>query len=381
MTLVLAACDPGGGRRGGAGSGNFTAGPVADDGGDGADGGDGVDDGGGDDGGNDDGDGAEDGGDGGNAKFDLGSMPDGGTNPDDCEDDDGDGECNCTIPAHVPCDDGTQDLFAAIGLNCPGELAVTATTDGAATGMGVRTGFGGTATFDPREGSAFAVIGSGLVAELDQETPEDDFASFPEFCSQDLGDFDPGALPEPLRANDVAGDCSSDATLVGTGDCSNTVAEQYDQGGSANDYTEMRVEVSVPPDVISFSYDFAFFSTEYPAYFGSTYNDMYIGWLQSEQWTGNISFDTEGNPVSLNAGFLDFKDDDATAPEFAGTCMRQHAGTNWLTTTAGVTPGEDITIVFAIFDLADSALDSYAFVDNFQWGCDPASKPTTKPEG
>jgi hypothetical protein len=108
---------------------------------------------------------------------------------------------------------------------------------------------------------------------------------------------------------------------------------------------------------------------------------MYIGWLESEKWTGNISFDQNGNPISLNAGFLEFKDDGGGNPVFAGTCMRQHAGTNWLTTTAGVTPGEQITVVFAIFDLSDAILDSYAFLDNFKWGCDPQGKPSTMPPG
>ena len=61
--------------------------------------------------------------------------------------------------------------------------------------------------------------------------------------------------------------------------------------------------------------------------------------------------------------------------------MRHHAGTKWLKTTAGVTPGETITVVFAIFDMSDSILDSYVFLDNFEWGCDPSVKPDTKPEG
>ena len=72
---------------------------------------------------------------------------------------------------------------------------------------------------------------------------------------------------------------------------------------------------------------------------------------------------------------------DKAQSELDGTCMKQHAGTNWLTTTAGVTPGEHITVVFAIFDLSDSILDSYAFIDNFAWGCDPTGEPQTEPEG
>lgn len=313
-----------------------------------------------------------------NVKFDVGY---GGTS-DEVEDTCGT-ECECETPQHVPCDAGGSDLFNAIGLNCVGEPQVTTSTSGPITAMGVRTGFGNTNTWAPTEGTKFAVIGSGLISDLDLATPGGDSDVSPTHCNDDLGNFDPGGtLPAPLRVNDVgAVDCVADPTLVGTGDCSNTIAGQFSQGSSANDYVEMRIEVDVPPDVISISYDFAFFTTEWPFYASSGYNDMYVGWLESENWTGNISFDTAGNPISLNAGFLDYTDQGGGLPEFAGTCMARHAGTGWLSTTVGVTPSEHITVVFAIFDLSDSILDSYAFIDNFVLGCDPQIGPTTQPEG
>jgi len=316
----------------------------------------------------------------GEIKLDLGNSESGGQidcqEGEDCPD-------SCDEVAHVPCDDGTTDLFHAIGLGCPGEVQVTATTQGDAAALGVRTGFGNTDTWAPREGSSFAVIGSGSVAELDSETPLGDNDGGPTFCNDDLiGSPDPGAtLPNPIRATNVAGDCTMDAALLGTGDCSNTIADQFNQGGAAFDYAEMRIITEVPAQSSSISYDFAFFSTEYPFYFGEEYNDMYVGWLESESWTGNISFDEDGDPISLNAGFLDFRDDGGSLPELAGTCMRQHAGTRWLSTTAPVTPGEQITVVLAIFDLADGILDSYAFIDNWQWGCEGTTGPVTEPVG
>jgi hypothetical protein len=136
----------------------------------------------------------------------------------------------------------------------------------------------------------------------------------------------------------------------------------------------------VPHTATSIEYSFAFFSTEYPIYYGSEYNDLFVGWLESEQWTGNVSFDAQGAPISLNAGFLDFRDDDATLPELAGTCMSGHAGTKWLSTTAPVTGGEEILLVLAIFDLSDSQLDSYVFVDDVHFGCE-GGPPETTPEG
>ena len=311
-------------------------------------------------------------------KFDLGVPPDGGTPP-DCEEL---GNCECTIPEHVPCDAGTNDPFLAMGLNCPGELQVVTSTSGPASARGIRSSFGSTNVYDPREGTVYAVLGSGIVSELDSATPAFDGLlahADPTYCNDDLGAYDPGgSLPAPLSIQDVGGDCTANPALLGTGDCSNTIEDQFSQGGQAEDYVEMRFSVQVPPDVVSFSYDFAFSSTEYPFYYGSPYNDMYVGWLESEQWTGNISFDAAGNPISLNAGFLEFTDND---PELSGTCMQAHAATGWLTTTTGVTPNEMITVVFAIFDLSDSNLDSYVFLDDFQWGCEPTGGPVTEPEG
>lgn len=320
-------------------------------------------------------------------KFDLGVTPDqgGGSGVDPCIDDPNAPGCKCSIPDHVPCDNGNTDPFKAMGLNCPGELQVQATTYGNPSAIGVRYVFGQGGTYNPREGVQYAVIGSGFVADLNNSTPPGDLNLGPTHCNDDLGNFDPGPnLPAPLKPVNVGGDCLQNQGLLHTGDCSNTLQAQFQAGGSANDYTELRFILQVPPDVTSMSYDFAFFSVEYPDYYQSAFNDMYIGWLESEKWTGNISFDQQGHPISLNAGFLDFKDDPSgnnPIPQFQGTCMRQHAGTNWLQTTAGVSPGETITVVFAIMDLSDSILDSYVFLDNFKWGCEPTGKPQTMPPG
>lgn len=291
------------------------------------------------------------------------------------------GDCGdeCVPSEHVPCDEGADNMISALGLNCPGDATVEVTTSGNPGAMAVRTGFGSTNEWAPREGSAFAVIGSGLVSDLDLATPPGDSNQLPTHCNDELGaQYAVGAtLPDPLRVNDVGGDCTEDPTLLGSGDCSNTIQGQFSQGGSAFDYTEVRIVAEVPMTNNSVNYDFAFFSTEYPYYYGDVYNDMYVGWLESESWTGNISFDEQGNPISLNAGFLDFQD----TMELAGTCMQQHAGTRWLQSVAPVSPGETITLVLAIFDMADPILDSYVFLDNFGWGCEGTDKPTTTPVG
>ena len=290
--------------------------------------------------------------------------------------DDGD----CQVPEHTPCDSGTMPSYGqAMGLGCPGELPFIPIFDGGSGSIGLRSSFGPTATFNPREGSKYVVLSTGLVSDLDIPNT----STLPSSCNNILGAApEMGTLPPPLVPQDVGGGgCYDDPSLVGTGDCSNTIQGQFDDapGGVQNsDYTELRLEnIQVPEGVTSFSYDVAFFSTEYPEYFETSFNDMYVGWLESLNWTGNISFDNMGNPISLNAGFLDFKEG---APELANTCVNFNAGTQWLTSTAEVQPGEDITIVFAIFDLADSSLDSFVFLDNFRWGCE-GGPPSTTPAG
>ena len=297
-----------------------------------------------------------------------------GGNDSGSDDDSGGGDTGgaCNVPANTPCDgDGVR---AALGL-CDTDLDMS--TQGADESIGVRVGLGGTSTWDATEGSTFAVIGSGMVVDLDLETPAGDSNMSPTHCSDDMNDTDPGTtLPAPLDTTAVVGDCVETPGLIGTGDCSNTLAQQFSGGGSAFDYAAIRLEGTVPDGVRSLSYDYAFFTAEYPAYVDGTFNDMHVGWLESESWTGNIAFDGAGGPISVNSAFLDVRDDAANLEEFDGTCMRGHAGTQWLRATAPVSPGEDITLVLAAFDMGDGIIDSYAFLDNVTWSCDAVTHPT-----
>lgn len=294
------------------------------------------------------------------------------------------GELPCSAPPDTSCDHLDDDPWHAIGLNCPGgpQTASEAINLAGPEQIHVHQGNLGThmpPPFPPREGDKFVILSSGDASEL--PVPGG-------LGSTGIG-FGGGPLPAPLTPNPVSATdtCNDDPSLIGTGDCSNTIMAQWSQGnGSAFDYAEMRMEIDVPDGVPAFSYDFAMFSIEYPDFYQTQFNDMYIAWLESEQWTGNISFDDMGNPISLNAGFLDYKDAPnpvdcpapCQAPELAGTMMVGHAGTRWLTTTAGVNPGETIELILAVFDLSDSILDTVVIIDNFQWAC-VGGPPSTIP--
>jgi len=55
--------------------------------------------------------------------------------------------------------------------------------------------------------------------------------------------------------------------------------------------------------------------------------------------------------------------------------------TGWLSTTAPISPGEDVTLRFVIFDEGDGVLDSAVLLDNFQWGAATVMGPSTGPIG
>lgn len=306
---------------------------------------------------------------------------------------------DCDEVVHHPCDSLSDDPLHAMGINCPGEEPqIQASFVGVDASRGVRQSLGNTKTFNPREGSKYFVLGTGNVAELGEETPEGDQDLHPKFCNDFLSKEGRigHELPPPMKVNRVGSvDCAANPALVGTGDCSNSIQAQWDAARSpsstANDYAELRLKIKVPLWAKSLSYDFAFSTVEYPAYYGRKFNDLFIAWLESKRWTGNVSFDEQGNPISLNAGFLNYRDAEkgtpndpeceqgCSAPELHGSCLKQHAGTKWLRTTFGVTPGEEILLIFAIMDMHDPILDSFVFLDNFRWGCEDEGKPKTDP--
>ena len=188
----------------------------------------------------------------------------------------------------------------------------------------------------------------------------------------------------------------------------------------------LRLRLRVPTNAQGFQYQFRFFSFEYPVYLCTQYNDFYLALLQSEHdmipEDGNISFDSLGNPVSINSAFFTscqaFEcNDDEVYPQqqgpdtdddgcvdslncnnesglcqgVLGACpdgpdavraftVNESAGgaTSWLVTTAPVIPGEIITLDFHIWDTTDSLLDSTVLLDNFQWRADPTGLSTDK---
>lgn len=303
----------------------------------------------------------------------------------------------CVIPMGDPCDSNTNDPLVAMGINCPNGPIASGGYRGDDRAMTVHHGGLGTSTaYPPREGSSFVVLSTGIATQLamtHQEIQAVDPSCNPIACpSTALSDAVIPVPPDPIdvrRVSDDGVDCIENHELVGSGDCSNSLYEPFAAGSGVLDYAELRLDAIVPENVDGLSYDFAFFSTEYPTWIEhkSPFNDMYVAWLESEMWTGNISFDELGNPISATGVLLDYKDAPSpecpapcTAPELWGFSMEGHGATKWLATNAPVIAGEQISLLFAIFDLSDGAYDSMVALDHFEWTCSDAP-PFTTPVG
>ncbi len=161
-------------------------------------------------------------------------------------------------------------------------------------------------------------------------------------------------------------------------------------GTAAYDSCGLEVVIRAPTNAQSLAYDFRFFSSEYPEWVCTQYNDTYIALYDSAApgipANRNISFDSAGNPVSVNIGFFDVPGapNIYTHPALAGTGLDGNDGANrvrggatsFLTTTAPVIPGETITLRFLIWDTGDQIYDSTVLLDNFRWSTQPASVET-----
>src|SRR5690606_37393579 len=134
--------------------------------------------------------------------------------------------------------------------------------------------------------------------------------------------------------------CPEGQLPPGPGDCSETVLSQSSLGGDplvAYDYTELRFSAVAPFATAGLAFDFAFLTSEYPARFPGGYNDLFVAWVASERFTGNIALDPDGNPIGAVSLPYEIKLDPMPfdcEPDCPDIPLRQfafegHAGTPW----------------------------------------------------
>ncbi len=167
--------------------------------------------------------------------------------------------------------------------------------------------------------------------------------------------------------------------------------------GTPHDSIALELRIRVPTNALSASFDFNFFTYEFPIYICSEYNDYFVALLEPTppgQTDPNVSFDSSGNPISVNNALLQVCNPPQTAggiyfacplgdSELQGTGFEGHAGTGWLQTTINLDPSATdngiITLLFGVWDSGDGVLDSTVVIDNWQWSAEPATGSVTTP--
>lgn len=165
--------------------------------------------------------------------------------------------------------------------------------------------------------------------------------------------------------------------------------------GYAYDGAALRVTLRVPSNAKSFSYEQNFFTSEFPTFICRPFNDFFVTMMTPKPANlpdGNIAFDQDNNPISVNNSFLQVCQPQVaglkpfacplTDASLSGTGYEAHAASGWLTTTAPVEDlqGKELTLMWAIWDQGDGLYDSTALIDGFTWSAVPASAPQTKPK-
>ncbi|HUH05174.1 MAG TPA: MopE-related protein [Kofleriaceae bacterium] len=211
-------------------------------------------------------------------------------------------------------------------------------------------------TYVPRAGDTFAILSTGVVGDVRDQGYVDLSPG------TDFGNTVPH--PDPMGA-------------IGCSDVDDP---------TVNDYSDLTLQLQVPANASAFSFDFNFMSAEYPEFVCTSFDDTFLAMLESQAFTGNVSFDAMGNRVSINVGFFTVcpvgsdpactGDADLVGTGYEGS---EGGGTGWLTTTAPVVPGEKIKLTFSIHDEGDHDWDSAVILDNFRWEVQEVDGPITVP--
>ncbi len=202
-----------------------------------------------------------------------------------------------------------------------------------------------------------------------------------------------------FQAPDDADMGTTCATPAGWPKASPSCPQPQSTTAVADDSAALELRIRVPTNAHALSFRLNFFTSEFPVYVCNQYNDFFVALLESqadnpEQQDGNISFDSLGNPISVNTAFLD-----ACVPQVAGghafACLlgnatltgngfdatsqdpRGHAAPGWLETHANVVAGETIRLRFAVWDGGDHLRGSTVLLDAFSWQAEAASGPVT----
>ena len=269
----------------------------------------------------------------------------------------------------------------------------------------------------PREGATLGALSTGYAREYDNPQGTHDTAPS---ASCDWSGL-PGSCPVGNASDFV--NSSPTGPLQGTNYPTAVAPPGFPQSGSScpqgdsvNDMIDVKLVLKAPMDATGFRFDFDFYSSEWPNFVCSTYNDAFIAYLTSADKTDNISLDSNKNPIAINNNFLNrctagaplgcnrTDGNSPDAPVSTSTCTGGAAeldgtgyatlaqtlcgngadvsatlggATGWLSTEAAIKPGEQFTLELIIWDAGDGILDSTVLIDHFRWTGGTIAAPST----
>jgi hypothetical protein len=279
----------------------------------------------------------------------------------------------------------TCDSSLAMASNVAGDYAkaigLCRTTTAGATGSAKTWGVISSALVQANGTGAANALSYGILSQFGTNNLPQEGAKLAAFSS---GTARAPGDPSYVNPNGQLGSCYNQGTssTYPTGFKQGTVGCPGPVSGTIYDSSGLLMTIRVPTNAKSFLYEFNFMSAEYPEYVCTSFNDSFVAMLKSAQTTGNISFDAKGNPVTINNGFFTVNGGSKLLNTgFDSICSGQicGGGTDWLASTAPVTPGETITLQFSVWDEGDHVWDSIVLVDGFQWSAVPTKVSTFKP--
>jgi hypothetical protein len=297
----------------------------------------------------------------------------------------------CEAPGSlVPCDDfdAGPSIFNAIGLGCPGgpDSSIPIVNEGfnwtVPTSWAVLRQYGsyvdpvsGEPIWSAREGDTMLLLSSGYGGVPDAAG----VVMNASLVNDSNGNPDGKPMPAPMTAQPGSG-AAPFVGCDGVGDCSDSLAAQWAAGDSeANDLIWFQFASQVPGGTHGFSIDFAYFSEEFPEYVGTTFNDMFVVWSNSETYTGNLCF-IDDEPCTVTALWpTTFQNN--SPPELAQTGFSSDGATGWFQIKGSAEPLELLQLSFAVFDMGDSSWDTMVLLDNFQWDCEGCTPTEVNPCG
>jgi len=286
----------------------------------------------------------------------------------------------CAPPEdYTPCDgaidkEGLLAPFRAMGVGCAeGDevlpVAKTKLVSPDPNAWRLAKGFG--SFYGPREGASFLMLSTGSISEAN------DVGVVVETVNSQAGQGD-NANP---NNNEFLPDFGPDD------DESDVLGESWKLGlGAPNDKIFLTFSTTIPKASTGYSLDFAFLSSEWPAFVGTQYSDLLVMWQVSESYTGTVSRIEKKStsttslhshwssvPIAAGKGCLYYGSAgpgfSCLEEELAGTGFETHAGTAWLRLNQPVPAEEELTLFVFLADMADSAQSSVVLLDRFRYRC------------